>query len=361
MSNSNFLILSCDGGGIRGLITASILQELDKELHFLDQIDLFAGTSTGGLIALGLASGVPISTLVNIYGDPSNCSQIFTPYNPSSSSDQFVESYLKESDGTEEFSENEKIIRILNRFKYVRYNNTGLTTVLEENITDPSRTLEVLSKKVLVTTFQLYNASNSNNHSWIPITLDNLPKNPINSENTSILDAALCTSAAPIYFPPYEHPVYGLCVDGGVFANNPSTLALARVIGSGILETRNIQNIRLLSIGTGETLNSLPPSYQPNGPLSYGVTTWLWPFAIGQTPRFPLLATLMDSSSAIDNFQANMFLGNEKYLRMNVELTENIDPFGCSGIDAMKNLVSEYTQSSVWNENKTWIEQNFLT
>ena len=52
MNDSNFLILSCDGGGIRGLITAMIIQELDKQIPFLNQIDLFAGTSTGGIIAL---------------------------------------------------------------------------------------------------------------------------------------------------------------------------------------------------------------------------------------------------------------------------------------------------------------------
>ena len=50
MNDSNFLILSCDGGGIRGLITAMIIQELDKQIPFLNQIDLFAGTSTGGII-----------------------------------------------------------------------------------------------------------------------------------------------------------------------------------------------------------------------------------------------------------------------------------------------------------------------
>jgi len=89
MSNSNFLILSCDGGGIRGLITAMILQELDKQIPFLDKIDLFTGTSTGGIIALGLASGIPIADVVNIYNSSTNCSQIFTPYQ-SPKSDAFL-------------------------------------------------------------------------------------------------------------------------------------------------------------------------------------------------------------------------------------------------------------------------------
>ncbi len=359
MSDSNFLILSCDGGGIRGLITATILQELDKELHFLDKIDLFSGTSTGGLIALGLASGIPISKLVSIY-DSSNCDQIFKPYNPPSS-DSFLDRFIKELAQSELGNDGIEIRKYLEKLLYVQYNNSGLKTVLEDNLTQPSQTLASLKSKVLVTTFQLNNASDATNSSWRPITLDNLPNNPINSEETKILDAALCTSAAPIYFPPYEHPTYGLCIDGGVFANNPSTLALARVLNSGILGERNLKDIRMLSIGTGETQYFLPPSYQPQGPLRYGATTWVWPFSQGKTPRFPLLSIMFNGSSMINDFQANMFLEDSRYQRINIELTEAIDAFGCSQIELMEQLVSKYIQSPEWDEKKTWIQKNFLS
>ena len=55
---SHYRILAMDGGGIRGLLTAIILERLER-VHpgFLAQVDLFAGTSTGGLLALGLAAG----------------------------------------------------------------------------------------------------------------------------------------------------------------------------------------------------------------------------------------------------------------------------------------------------------------
>ncbi len=248
----------------------------------------------------------------------------------------------------------------LQKLFYVQFDNSGLKTVLEENLAEPQQSLAELKKKVLVATFQLYNHSDSTNPSWRPITLDNLPKNPIKSEDTIVLDAALCTSAAPSYFPPYDHPDYGFCIDGGVFANNPSTLALARVLYSGILGEGNIQNIRMLSIGTGQTQNYLPPSYQPGGPLRYGVKTWFRLDSEGATPRFPLLSILMDSSSIIDDFQTNMFLGNSQYQRMNVELTEPVGAFGCSQIALMEQLVDEYIQSPEWNENITWIENNFL-
>ncbi|MFP3617169.1 patatin-like phospholipase family protein, partial [Paraburkholderia sp. SIMBA_050] len=62
-----FKILSCDGGGIRGLITALLIQDLDRRSQIIARADGFAGTSTGGLIALGLANGVSISEIVDIY------------------------------------------------------------------------------------------------------------------------------------------------------------------------------------------------------------------------------------------------------------------------------------------------------
>ena len=54
---SHYRVLSLDGGGIRGLLTAVILERLEAANPFLSHVDLFAGTSTGGILALGLAAG----------------------------------------------------------------------------------------------------------------------------------------------------------------------------------------------------------------------------------------------------------------------------------------------------------------
>ena len=62
-----YLILSCDGGGIRGLLTALLLKELDKSCGLLQRVDLFAGTSTGGILAIGLAGGLGIDRLIDLY------------------------------------------------------------------------------------------------------------------------------------------------------------------------------------------------------------------------------------------------------------------------------------------------------
>ena len=86
MSHTMYRILSCDGGGIRGVITAKLLQALEPSV--LKNIDLFAGTSTGSIIALGLASGVPIDTIVELYSSQIACSKIFQPYLPLAQQDR---------------------------------------------------------------------------------------------------------------------------------------------------------------------------------------------------------------------------------------------------------------------------------
>jgi len=67
----SYLILSCDGGGIRGYLSSLLLQQLDKDLKIFGtnngNVDFYAGTSTGGLIALALAQGQSIDSIVNLY------------------------------------------------------------------------------------------------------------------------------------------------------------------------------------------------------------------------------------------------------------------------------------------------------
>ncbi len=64
-----FKILCIDGGGIKGLYSAKLLACLETEFNTLlsEQFDLICGTSTGGIIALGAASGIPMDEIVNFY------------------------------------------------------------------------------------------------------------------------------------------------------------------------------------------------------------------------------------------------------------------------------------------------------
>ena len=62
-----YFVLSLDGGGIRGVLTARLLERLERAQPFLHRVDLVAGTSTGGILALGLAHALTPAQLVALY------------------------------------------------------------------------------------------------------------------------------------------------------------------------------------------------------------------------------------------------------------------------------------------------------
>src|ERR1039458_6358290 len=65
-----YRILSFDGGGIRGLVTLAILKRLEAQIpNLIKGADLLAGTSTGGIIALGLAAGKSVDEMISLYTD----------------------------------------------------------------------------------------------------------------------------------------------------------------------------------------------------------------------------------------------------------------------------------------------------
>ena len=67
--NRPFKILCIDGGGIKGLFSAQVLAEFEEafKTNTSDHFDLVCGTSTGGIIALGVAAGIPMSQVVDFY------------------------------------------------------------------------------------------------------------------------------------------------------------------------------------------------------------------------------------------------------------------------------------------------------
>lgn len=82
----NYNVIACDGGGIRGLMTAKLIDDLvsnpppGSSSDILSNVSLFAGTSTGGIIAIGLACGLLPSELATLY--ETKCHRIFRVYEP---------------------------------------------------------------------------------------------------------------------------------------------------------------------------------------------------------------------------------------------------------------------------------------
>jgi predicted acylesterase/phospholipase RssA len=359
-----YLIISCDGGGIRGLITALLLEKLKP--GFLQQTYLFAGTSTGGIIALALASGLSPSRLVQLYSKDG--AKIFTTSTCFGSSEvakvREAVASSKASVGGVWSDILEHLYEYLEDLICVKYDNGGLKSVINLTLgSKASATIGSLQRKVMVTTFRLFNVQTN---AWAPLVFHNIPNIPNNqTASTQVIDAAMSTSAAPTYFPPYNHPAFGYCADGGVVANNPALLAASMLIESGIPR----EQIWMLSLSTGDTINSYPPSlinstYAPN---FYGPFFWLFPVAqsgkVTYTPSMPLTSAVFDGVSDINDYMASQILAPGQYKRANVPLETPValDDYSQLAIQAMTTAVHKYTtrQGGEWAGILNWIATNF--
>jgi len=269
-------ILALDGGGLRGLLTSVILDRLGYTCPgFLPAVDLFAGTSTGGILALALARGLP-------------------PY-------EVTRMYLNH--GAEIFARSPwRRLKSLLGLSRAKYDDANLRRVLG-NVLGPVR-LGELPKKVVVAAFDLDDEdADPERRTWRPKIFHNFPGE--DSDGTELaLDAALATSAAPTYFP--SSAGY---VDGGVYANNPSLVALCQALDGRNHEgdRPKLEDVRLLSVGTGESRSHV------EGDVDWGVAEW--------APK--LVDLLTDGVSGVADYQCRQLLGDH-YCRVQVKLGHHV-------------------------------------
>jgi len=264
-----YRILSFDGGGIRGLVTLAMLKKIqDAAPRLISQADLVAGTSTGGIIALGLAAGKTVDELISLYLD--NGDKIFD--------DSWLDNIVD-----------------LGGISGADYDQVNLKKILENSF--GSLKLEGLAKKVLIPSFDLDNEhEDPKKRTWKPIFFHNFPGDDSDGDET-LVDVALCTSAAPTYFP--SHTAY---VDGGVVANNPSMAALTQTQDprAELNPRPALGDIRMLSLGTGTIL-----SYIKGKNHDWGYAQW----------AKPLINLLTDASMGIADYQCRQIL-REGYHRL---------------------------------------------
>lgn len=358
-----YLILSCDGGGIRGLLTARVIERLQREVPFLDKVDLFAGTSTGGIIALGLAHGLQPAELVSLYRDRGP--EIFTAVGPRRPSRSRLLEFLSGLDAK---------VRDLMRdlhfdpldLLHPRYSNAGLRAVLTHYF--GKATLGDLRRSALVTTLRLFSEAGS----WTPLVLHNLGDEQAASvdmrlqdrptRSTRLVDAALCTSAAPLYFPPYPHPEFGFCVDGGLFANCPASIAMGLACRAN---RGHVNSIRILSIGTGLQVSGIdiPHSMPFARAAEYGALAWLSPLPRGAslgnretlTPAFPLISALLDASSSSNSYVCDQALAGN-YHRVQTYLPKPIalDDASKGTLDLLEQ-VADRIHKADWKATTDWL------
>lgn len=303
-------ILSLDGGGLRGLITARMLQRLSddpKIKGWLNDVDLFAGTSTGGILALGLAAGKT----------PQDICDLYINAGPRIFDDSIWDD-----------------IRDIGKTIGADYSNKVLKKELR-NIFG-SMKLGDLKRKVVIPTFDLDNeATDDTQRTWKPKIFHNYPGSDSDAKSLAA-DVALYTSAAPTYF-----PVADGYIDGGVFANNPSLVAIAQAISQSNApsERAQINEIVLLSVGTGVSL-----SYIKGNNLDWGYAQWIK----------PLLNILADGVAGISDYQARQILG-ERYQRLQVVFA----PDESIRLDAVRKIprMNEIGSTCDISSARDWIEK----
>ncbi|MBV8707642.1 MAG: patatin-like phospholipase family protein [Acidobacteriaceae bacterium] len=348
-SGKNYLILACDGGGMRGYLSSLLLQKLNQDLQIFgtnnQKIDLYAGTSTGGLIALGLGQGKTIDSVVDLY--KGSGAKIFSPL--AIQPRCILSAADRAQAGTTED------ITALWQVLFDDIGEPSLRTVLEGFIPG-NPLLSSFANKVMVATFQL-GLSNPSSPNWSPLVIDNFEGSA--GANTHLYDAALSTSAAPIYFPPYLHPQFGWCSDGGLFANNPATLAVGRAIEAGV----PLSEIVVLSIGTGATPAALPVTKKNR--LCFGLSYWADFEPAAPTPPFPLLNAILDGVSASADALCGQLLGagsaNSRYMRVNPALPKSValDDYSPATLQMFEDTATAYYKTPEWTALEQWIRSTF--
>lgn len=313
MSNTEcFKVLSLDGGGVRGYLSAKLLANVEDHLNrrtgerkpLGERFDFIAGTSTGGLIAMGLASGYTAAEVLEFH----------EKYLPRIFGKQSQRRYL--------FS------KTLAKICGPAYRNAELKGGLQEFFGD--RTLRDLQTDVLITTVSLQNAEPRLHKT------EYAARNHERSDE-SLVDVGLATSAAPTFFPAHSTKHSHNLIDGGICANNPAMVALVdafqfkRDSHHGTPPPKDItSNIReqvmLLSVGTGQQ-GHVP--YNSDRLAHGGLINW----------ARPISDTLMEAQSVTVHFQVNFILG-QAYFRINPRLAFPMELDAWADVDKLKNLAS---------------------
>lgn len=277
-SDKNFTILSIDGGGIKGIFPAALLAHIETHLlqgnSAADYFDLITGTSTGGIIALGLANKLTANDMLTMYMERGK--DIF----PSTSDDWYGKMKGMGAD-------------LLSNFLY-RYECAPLNALLSEAF--GCRRMKECSNRVCIPSFE---------GKFSEVYIFKTPHHPDYhlDADEKLTAVARATSAAPTFFRPLETGQFTF-VDGGVWANNPIMIGIVDVLACFDISP---DRIRVLSIDCGES----PYFVGDSNHISGG--KWQWREVI-------FAAMHLQSQNALG--QAGLLIGPENILRVSPPLQD---------------------------------------
>lgn len=262
-----YKILALDGGGIRGVYGACLLARIESQITkgtpIANYFDTIAGTSTGGIIAIGLGLGIKTDEIEALY----------------------------RKDGARIFKQpNHWKYNILKLFSWIRrplYDYNELERLLKQ--TFGSKILGDSASRLIIPAFQIPKTEIA------VFKTDHHPDFKYDWE-TPAWKVARATSAAPTYFCGHEN-LDTLFLDGGVWCNNPIMAALVDAITTYDL---SFEQIQILSIGTGN-----PPFEIPISKAKTGLFAWR------EVIKAAMFLTT-DNAQA----QATLLLGQENICRL---------------------------------------------
>lgn len=270
----HFRILALDGGGIRGLFSAHLLATLEQRYlggeSAAGYFDLIVGTSTGGILALGLGAGLTAGTLRDLYRER-GC-EVFPP------------------SGVGLLGGLRQWLRVPSRLIWCRYDSAALKQMLTDVLGD--RKLGVSSKRLCIPSFEGEHGE---------VFVFKTPHHSAFSKDLKepMVKVGLATAAAPTYLRPHRDGGYTF-VDGGVWANNPIMIGLTEALTSFDVGR---DQIRILSIGCGDD-----PYRVSGAKISLGgLLSW---------KDIIFAAMRLQSQNALG--QARLLLGPEQVLRLDV-------------------------------------------
>lgn len=290
-------VLAIDGGGIRGLIPALVLTELERRAgrRAFELFDLIAGTSTGGILACALCAPdpLPASELVSLYEEEGP--EIF---------DRSLFQRIRSADG------------LLDE----KYDGAALDRALERFL--GHKRLSESRPDLIVPTYDTALPG--------PYFFKTVKAREAPAEHDFPLSlVARATAAAPTYFEPVEADGRAL-VDGGVFAANPAMCGLAEVLNQ--VPPRDVV---LLSLGTGQRTNRR----EFDEVKDWGLAKW----------ARPILDVVFDGASDSVDFQLRHVLGDERYWRLQTELTlasDDLDDASEENLARLRGHAEELIESS---------------
>lgn len=271
--NSEFRILSIDGGGIKGVFPATVLAELED--RYLDgesvanYFDLIVGTSTGGVIALGLGAGLTANDLRGLYSDR----------------------------GSELFPSKGRLSRVTataGQLIRYRYDSETLSNVLNQYLGD--KPLEHSRNRLCI-------PSSDGQHGDVYVfKTPHHPDYRLDGKE-KMLKVALATSAAPTFFRVLEDEGYKF-VDGGVWSNNPTMIGLVEALSAFDVQR---DQIKILSLGCG----SKP--FKANG----------WKIKLGgMFAWWDIIFAAMHFQSVTALGQASLLIGKDQITRIDAPITD---------------------------------------